>query len=324
MKHQISIVGKFLNEDKIPEIKKLAAEGEFELQIFKDRKEAEGKLSDTEIIFTDDVLMMAEAKEAVWCASVSSGVDHILKAGAIGANTVLTGGAGSYGITISEHVIGVIISLLRNFPEYAKRIERREWKGGLPVNSIYKSNILIMGTGDIGKTVATRLRGFQPEKIIGFNRSGRNTAEFDQICMSKDLDSKIKISDIIILALPATAETENIFDENRISMMKKSAIIVNVGRGQALDEEALADALNNHKIRGAAIDVTKIEPLPGDSKLWEAENLILTPHISGWMTLSHTKDKSTEMFCNNLKRYIKGQKLHGIIDIKRDTSRQQI
>ena len=119
------------------------------------------------------------------------------------------------------------------------------------------------------------------------------------------------------MCLPGTSETKGILSKERISLLPEWAYVVNVGRGSAIDEEALADSLINGKLAGAALDVFCEEPLPKESRLWGINNLIITPHVAGNMTLDYTLDKSVEMFCEDLERYADGLPLKYLIDKNR-------
>ena len=119
------------------------------------------------------------------------------------------------------------------------------------------------------------------------------------------------------MALPATPDTVEILNQRRIALLPESAYIINIGRGNAIEQDALINALNTNQIAGAALDVMTPEPLPSDSPLWTAKNLVLTPHVAGNMTLGYTADANVNLFCENLSRYANGEKLKCLIDRKR-------
>ena len=118
------------------------------------------------------------------------------------------------------------------------------------------------------------------------------------------------------LALPGTAETEHILNRQRIALLPETAYVVNVGRGSVVDQDALMDALNQNQLAGAALDVFVPEPLPEDHPLWDTKNLIITPHVSGNLTLGYTRDINVEMFCEDLANYAAGRPLNGLVDRK--------
>ena len=144
---------------------------------------------------------------------------------------------------------------------------------------------------------------------------GHNTAA--SIHAIAELDSVLPETDLLVMALPSTAETAGILSRERIALLPDSAFVVNVGRGTAIDQEALCDALNAGQLAGAALDVVVPEPLPADHPLRRAKNLLLTPHVAGNMTLGYTCDKSVQMFCDDLENYAAGRPLAHLVDRKR-------
>ena len=177
------------------------------------------------------------------------------------------------------------------------------------MHSICGSRITVLGTGDIGSTFAKRARGFDPACIIGVNRSGRALPVYDKVVQTKDLSKVLPETGLLAMSLPGTPETAGIINREMLSLLPENAYLVNVGRGNAIDEEALVDALNSGKLAGAALDVMQTEPVPADSPLRSAKNILLTPHCAGHMTLDYTRAKSVEMFCQDLENFLSGRPL---------------
>ena len=169
---------------------------------------------------------------------------------------------------------------------------------------------------DIGVNVAERLLGMGAAKIIGLSRSGRPDPAFDEVYPISKLEELLPQTQTLIMALPGTAETHHILNRERIALLPRDAYVINVGRGSAVDQEALADALNAGLLAGAALDVFVPEPLPEDHFLWDTKNLILTPHVSGNLTLGYTCDLNVQMFCEDLANYAEGRPLNGLVDRK--------
>lgn len=133
--------------------------------------------------------------------------------------------------------------------------------------------------------------------------------------MSVDaLDEILPETDLLAMSLPSTPQTNGILSRERISSLTQGAYIVNVGRGSAIDEAALADSLDTGHLGGAALDVFRTEPLPQDSRLWKTKGLLITPHIAGDLTLSHTLDKNVSMFCEDLINFAEGRPLKYAVD----------
>ena len=221
-----------------------------------------------------------------------------------------------YGVTIAEHTIMALLMLMRRMPEYTEITRRRGWENQLPIRSIRDSEFTVLGTGNIGVNVAERLRGMGAAKIIGLNRSGNPVSAFDEVYPISRLDEVLPTTQTLIMALPGTAETIHILNRERIALLPQYAFVINVGRGTAIDQEALAEALNHDRLAGAALDVFVPEPLPEDHFLWDTKNLIITPHISGNLTLGYTCDLNVQMFCEDLANYAAGRPLKGLVDRK--------
>lgn len=274
-------------------------------------------LQDCEILYAHSPELLRLAPPSLrWYACCYAGVDPYCKDTSLFANPdcILTN-ASVYGVTISEHVIMVLLMLLRRMPEYAAITARREWINQLPIRSIRGNSFTILGTGNIGCHVAERLRAMGAAHIIGVSRSGREVGQlFDQVFPVSDLDAVLGHAQNLIMAIPGTAETAGILSRQRIELLPGGALVVNVGRGTAIDQEALIEALNSGKLGGAALDVMMPEPLPQDHPLWTAKNIIITPHVSGNMSLEYTRDAAVELFCEDLRRYAAGEPLKNQVD----------
>jgi phosphoglycerate dehydrogenase-like enzyme len=317
-KRRICVVNDFITDEYRQKIDAAAEAAGFTVDYYRDYSESAGHLGGAEIIFTRDPEAAREASDARWIADSNAGVDPMLEPGVMPDGAVLTKGAGSYGVTIAEHVVCVVIMLLKRFPEYFEHTRKHEWFQGLRISSVYGSRITIVGTGDIGKNVAHRMKSFDPASITGVNRSGRDAGDdFDRITTSGHLHEVLPDTDILIVCVPGTSETVRMIGKEELDLLPETALLVNVGRGSAVDQRALTDALNSGSIAGASVDVTEIEPLPSDDPLWDAKNIIITPHISGQMTLKHTSDVCVDMFCGNIARWAAGEPLVNVVDLKR-------
>lgn len=279
-------------------------------------EEAKTCLRDCEILYAHnpDLLRSAPASLKWYCCSYA-GVDPYCRDPSLFANpNCLLTNSNCYGVTIAEHVVMVLLMLLRRMPEYEEVVRNRAWSNQLPIRSIRDNEFTVLGTGNIGVNVADRLRGMGAAKITGLSRSGREQGGFDEVLPISRLDEVLPRTRNLIMALPGTAETVHILNRARIALLPPGACVVNVGRGTAVEQEPLIEALNAGALGGAALDVMDPEPLPKDHPLWSARNLILTPHVSGNMTLGYTCDRNVELFCEDLQNYAAGQPLKGLVD----------
>ena len=311
------VIADCLSDDNKREIEKTAGECGFDAAFFETEEEASGKVSDAEVIYCNSPALLGEMPGLRWCHSMSAGVGHFLVSGAFeGGSIILTNSSGSYGLVISEYVIMATLMLMRRIPEYEEVIDRREWTQNLPVRSVAGSSIAIIGTGNIGSNAALRYKALGAKRVTGFSRSGRPAEGFDEVYKINDYEKVMgrESFDVLMLCVPGTPESKGLLNRKRLAMLSDRTFVINVGRGTVIDQDALVDALNDGVIAGAALDVVYPEPLPKDSPLWTAKNLILTPHISGDMGLPYTVDITVDIFCDNLRRYARGDELTHVVD----------
>lgn len=251
-----------------------------------------------------------------WFCGSFAGVDAYLDDSLYPSPEVmLSNSSGAYGVTIAEHLIMVTLMLLRHEMTYCADAAAHRWGAVQPMRSIIGSTITVLGTGDIGTEFARRAKAMGAASIRGVRRT-RKAADpaFDAIYTHDELDTLLPDTDILVMALPSTGETKNILSAERIAFLPPTACVVNVGRGSAIDQPALVEALNAGKLAGAALDVFAEEPVPAGDPVWTAQNLLLTPHISGQMSLGYTRDRNVALFCEDLERYGRGEKPARLVD----------
>lgn len=171
-------------------------------------------------------------------------------------------------------------------------------------------NVCIIGIGSIGQAIRKRLEPFNVH-FIGVNTKGTPTEGFSSVYAVKEIETAVMMSDIVIVTLPLNEHTYHLFDRELIQKMKKGSILLNVGRGRIIDEEALIEALESNHLGFCALDVMAIEPVEKESKLWDCKNLLITPHVSG--TGDYTKERLWEIFAYNCHQFSKGLKLKNIV-----------
>ena len=311
---KILVCGAFIEEKHETAITEATKNYGYTVEFYKTVDEAVEHATDAEIIYaaaTGGGHRLAQAAPGLkWFCSVSAGIEAVMKPGVMPADALLSNSAGAYGVTIAEHMLMVTLMLMRRYPEYDEAVRKHEWISNLPIRSIKGSTLTILGTGDIGTRFAERAQAFGPAKIIGINRSGRRPSDvYDVIDTQANLEKYLPETDVLLMALPGTKESTNMMNAARIAMLPKSSFIVNVGRGNSIDQKALVEALNNEIIAGAAIDVMVKEPLPADDPLWSAKNVLITPHCSGKLTLAYTRDKNVAMFIEDFENYVAGKPL---------------
>ena len=255
-----------------------------------------------------------------WLCVPSAGVDYLMKPGVFAnEECLISNSSGSYGVTIAEHIIAVTLMMMRGLTSYYAQSLQGNWgTEHCAQKSLKDCRITVLGTGDIGTSFARRAKAFEPAKIAGISRSGIcRDPSYDAMYKIDELDRLLPETDLLVMSLPSTPETWDILDRSRIGLLPEGAYVVNVGRGTAIDEDALADNLESGHLAGAALDVFKTEPLPEDSRLWKTKNLLITPHIAGNLTLEYTLEKNVDMFTEDLVNFFEGRPLKYAVDKKK-------
>ena len=263
---------------------------------------------------------LARANSLMWIQLGSAGADRIADEKLYaGRDIVLTNATGAFGISVSEHMLAMILTLLRNLPDYVRNHDRHIWKKQKALGSVYGARALVIGLGDIGLHLAVSLHAMGAQ-VTGIRR---NPSLFEKpdcvesVSGPEGIDEVIREADIVALCLPATAETTGILSAARIDRMKSRAIVVNAGRGSAIDQEALVRALEEGRIGGAGLDVTVPEPLPEDHPLWKLPQVLITPHAAGGDSLPLISDRVFDIFMENLERARRGAPLGNVVDRSR-------
>ena len=259
---------------------------------------------------------LSQAAHLKWLQLNSSGADAYAADGVLAPETALTNATGAYGLAISEHLLATTFFLKKKLGKYYRNQKEREWKDEGQVTAIAGSRTLVLGLGSIGGDYARKM-ALLGSRVIGIRRTKAACPDYlEEIGTFEDIDRFLPEADIVAMALPNTPQTYHIMNEERLSGMKRGSILLNVGRGTAIDQDALVKVLRNGPLAGASIDVTDPEPLPADHPLWHCEDLLLTPHIAGDYHLQETLDQIVELFIDNLGRYARGKELRNPVDKK--------
>lgn len=259
--------------------------------------------------------MLQGSKNLKWLQLQSAGAGEYTAEGLLPNGAILTNASGAYGLAISEYMLGVTLELYRKLHLYRDLQAEWEWSYAGSVSSIYGSTALIAGLGNIGGEFASRLKALGAY-TIGVKRRNSDKPEYvDELYLTDRFESLLPRADIVALSLPGTKLTDKLINKRTLDLMKPSAILINVGRGNAIETEALCDALENGRIAGAALDVTDPEPLPRDHRLWKLKNAVVTPHISGGFSLQETHNRVVSICAENLEAWFSGRSLKNIVSL---------
>jgi len=217
---------------------------------------------------------------------------------------VLCSASGAYGQAISEYLLAALLSLYKLLPRYRDNQNKKVWEDLGRMRSLRGQTVLVVGAGSIGGAFAQLARALGAGEIIGVRRSEAFAhPPFDAMHTLDALDELLPLADVVSLSLPQTEETKGLMDARRFALMKEESVILNVGRGSAIDEAALLGALRSGRLWGAALDVTDTEPLPQDNPLWEEPRVLLTPHVSGRYNLDATWENVVDIAIHNLQAW---------------------
>ena len=253
--------------------------------------------------------LVAQAEHLQWIQLNSAGTDDYCKPGILKPGTLLTNATGAYGLTVSESMVAMSFMLCRKMDLYLRNQVNHQWQSEGCVSSIWNSTTLVLGLGDIGREYARKMKALGSH-VIGIRKRVKEKPDcVDEIYGMDQLDALLPRADFVALVLPSTPETYHMMDEQRLRRMKKGAYLINCGRGNAVDCDALNQILREgNGLGGAALDVTEPEPLPKDHPLWDAPRCILTPHVAGNFFLQETFERIVTIVGENFEKFLAGKK----------------
>ncbi len=282
-------------------------------------KELDALLAEAEVIYGFRLPkdLVRRAPKLKWVQVMSAGVDRFLEDEELRkSKVVLTNVSGIHGVPIGEFVLGLMLMFAKQAPLCFQLKQQRQW--GRFVPTVLRSKTVgIVGLGSIGREVARLAKAFRM-RVVATRRSARGAGRaryVDVLYPPDQLHRLLSESDFVVLALPLTPESKGLIGERELRSMKPTAYLINVGRGEIVDEQALVRALEERWIAGAGLDVFATEPLPADSRLWELPNVIFSPHVAGGM--EDYVERATEVFCENLRRYLSGKRLLNVVNKER-------
>ncbi len=281
-----------------------------------DHRNAKGHAADAEVIlgFVNPELFEASPRLR-WVQSISSGVDMFFYPQFIDSDVVLTSEKGLVGEHLADHGFGLLLMLTRQLAT-ALRHGADSWNHRPEMRfaeiELTDATFGIFGFGGTGRAMARRAAAFGMRCIAVDRESVPPSLEVTTVWGPDRLADLLAESDVVSICCPLTDETRNRFGPEEFEAMKPGAFLINVTRGEVMDEAALVSALATGQIRGAVLDVAPREPLPADSPLWDMPNVVMTPHTAG--ASQFRVRRNIERFTSNLQRFIEGRPLEGMID----------
>jgi phosphoglycerate dehydrogenase-like enzyme len=258
-------------------------------------------------------LVLAGAPKLEWVHGRYAGLDAILGPELIESHVPLTNGSGAFSQSLGEWVMCGALYFAKDLPRMLRAKAEKKWIN-FDVLELSTETMGIVGHGDIGRAIARRAKAFGM-KVLALRRdiSPRpGDEDVDQLFTTPDLHKMLPLCDYVVSAAPLTPQTKHMLSTKEFALMKPTVIVMNVGRGPVIDEAAIIEALRNKTIRGAALDVFEVEPLPVESPLWEMENVLISYH-----TADHTKDwidDAVTLFLDQFKLWRSGEPLKNVTD----------
>lgn len=242
----------------------------------------------------------------------SVGIDQIPKDIVIKNNIVVCNNKGNYSIPMAEYIVMYILNVYKNTKQMYEKQSQKKWQLDINLEELTYKKVMFIGTGTIAKNAAYRLKPFGVY-IYGVNTDGRHVDEFDECISISNIDNGLKECDVVVISLPSTKDTIGMINDEKLKNMKNDSVIINVGRGNIINEH---DLINNiSKFKGICLDVFENEPLNKENKLWDCKNVTITPHNS-WIS-NQNRTRTFKTIHENLNRYIQKKELKNIVDIQK-------
>lgn len=247
-----------------------------------------------------------------WIHATAAGVDTLLFPAVAEGRVTLTSSVGIHTVGLPEHVMGLVLAFSRRLHVAVRHQTTHRWDRASCIGEEVAGKVLgVLGLGAVGRALAERAAAFGMV-VIGTKRVPQPIPHVERVLPPEGTEEVLRNADYLVVLLPLTPQTRGFIDGRALGLMKRTAVLINVGRGPVVDEAALVAALRAGLIAGAGLDVFEREPLPADSPLYDLENVIITPHVSG---ASRTYfDRAIPLFCENLRRYLDGAAMLNVVD----------
>lgn len=281
-----------------------------EIIVPKDPNEAHAEIARANILLANPVVAkqyINEAKDVVWMQSTFAGIDA-MNSPSLRKDYILTNVRDLYGTAMAEYVFAYILFFEKEILENKNYQKESHWEQR-EARLLKDKTLCILGAGSIGQVIAEMAKAFHM-KTLGYRTKDEPALFFDKMYTRENLEECLAASDYIVSVLPKTKATDNLINNETLACMKTSAVFMNIGRGNAVNETDVAQALREKKIAKVVLDVFQQEPLSKESALWSLENAYLTPHVSGYVV----SDKIFEIFSENYRRFLAGKELQYRID----------
>jgi phosphoglycerate dehydrogenase-like enzyme len=260
------------------------------------------------------VLRRSAGPSLAWIHFTSAGIDGGLAMGLPEGPTV-TNSTGVKAMMVSEHALALLLALVRRLPDMHANQRGRRWRRDeaiAKVGTLEGAVVCVVGLGSIGREVVRKAKAFDA-RVIAVSRAGAAGGDIEAVFRREQIGEALAGADAVVICTSSDDSSFHLIGPAALAAMKPTAFLVNVARGNIVDGAALIAALQAGGLGGAALDVTEVEPLPPESRLWDFPNVIVSPHIAGGGSTGYPQQKA--LFAKNLARYLAGEKLLNVCRI---------
>lgn len=312
------IITTFLPPEKI----RMATEAAFptiQFEFYKDINQADASFFEAEVLLTygEDLTeeLIRQTTKLKWIMVVSAGLEKMPLKACQEKGIIVTNARGIHKIPMAEFTIGVMLQYVKQAKVLWHNNQISDWQRRLPMAELHGQSVLIIGVGAIGGEIARLAKAFQMT-TLGVNTSGKMVENVDSIFKIEQLEQALSLADFVVNILPSTKKTKHLLKDRHFDAMKESAVFINIGRGDVVEEAVLLEALQQKKFAHAFLDVFYNEPLDKQHPFWTMENVSVTPHISS-LTKKYLP-RSFEIFFKNLHSYLNNEdKYINRVDLER-------
>ncbi|HYW91452.1 MAG TPA: D-2-hydroxyacid dehydrogenase [Gammaproteobacteria bacterium] len=251
------------------------------------------------------------ARHLQWVHATSAGVDALMFPELVESDVPVTNARGIFDRAIAEFVLGLILAFAKDLPASLKLQREHRWQHR-DTERVTDKTVLVVGAGAIGRSVARMVRAAGMQTLALARRARAHDPDFERVYAAESLHTALPRADFVVIAAPLTEATRGLFGQAAFHRMKRSARLINVGRGPVVETGALVQALRDGELAGAALDVFEQEPLPDDHPLWGLDNVILTAHMAG--DFIGWREALSTQFLENFRRWEEGRSLENVVD----------
>ncbi len=282
--------------------------------LFADSEEAMPRHAKVDVVITPTLpwlpAALARLDDYRWIHFLSAGVEKIWEMDFDKTQTLMTKSSGVHGAPMSEYAIGAMLYFTKQFGRFHDQSKHALWQRSW-LDELSGKQLTVLGLGHIGQSLAQRAKAFEMT-VVGTLRNMRQVEQVDRVVSLKEIGNELGRTDFLVCCLPLTVDTCALVDDELLGQLKPGAVLIDISRGGVVKGDAVLRALDAGLLKGAALDVFEQQPLPRESPLWNREDVLITPHVSG--TTPYYLERALSVFLDNYYAFSKGQRMVTLVD----------